>query len=193
MKIYADTSVLCSLYVTDANSPKADAWRQANPVPLDFTGFHRLELRNALSLAVFQQRLTPAESLAAWQEVEQDLAAGLLVANPACGKNRFRKRSVWRSSTRRSLAAAVWTSCMWQRRRYWAPRTFAHSTPAKANWHNVQGFRFDLEQTITKKTFAVRRIRSIERATFHFGSNHGTGASRENPAVEKHPGVRALK
>ena len=55
---------------------------QANPVPLDFTGFHRLELRNALSLAVFQQRLTSAESLAAWQEVEQDLAAGLLVAQP---------------------------------------------------------------------------------------------------------------
>lgn len=82
MKIYADTSVLFSLYVTDANSLKADAWRQANPVPLDFTGFHRLELRNALGLAIFQQRLTPAESLAAWQEVEQDLASGLLVAKP---------------------------------------------------------------------------------------------------------------
>lgn len=82
MKIYADTSVLFSLYVTDANSSKADAWRQANPVPLDFTGFHRLELRNALGLAVFQERLTPAESLAAWQEVEHDLASGLLVAKP---------------------------------------------------------------------------------------------------------------
>ena len=82
MSIYADTSVLFSLYVTDANSPKADAWRQANPVPLGFTGFHRFELRNALSLAVFQQRLTTAESLAAWQEVQQDLASGLLVAMP---------------------------------------------------------------------------------------------------------------
>ena len=74
------TSILFSLYITDANSPKADAWRQANPVPLDLTGFHRLELRNALGLAVFQQRLTPAESLAAWQEVERDLASGLLLA-----------------------------------------------------------------------------------------------------------------
>lgn len=80
MKIYADTSVLFSLYVTDASSPKADAWRQANPIPLDFTGFHRVELRNALGLAVFQQRVTPAEAQAAWQAVEQDLAAGLLVA-----------------------------------------------------------------------------------------------------------------
>ena len=82
MNIYADTSVLFSLYVTDANSPRADAWRQANPFPIDFTDFHRLELRNALSLAVFQQRLTTAESLAAWQEVQQDLASGGLVAKP---------------------------------------------------------------------------------------------------------------
>jgi len=82
VKIYADTSLLFSLYVTDANSPKADVWRQANPVPLDFTGLHRLELRNAFGLTVFQQRLTPAESRAAWQEVEQDLASGLLVAKP---------------------------------------------------------------------------------------------------------------
>ena len=82
MKIYADTSVLFSLYITDANSPKADAWRQANPFPLDFTGFHRIELRNALSLAVFQQRLTSVEVQAAWREVQQDLAAGLLATNP---------------------------------------------------------------------------------------------------------------
>lgn len=78
MKIYADTSFLFSLYATDANSPRADAWRQANPAPLPFTSFHRLELRNALSLALFQQRLTLAEVQAAWQELENDRAAGLL-------------------------------------------------------------------------------------------------------------------
>ena len=77
MNLYADTSVLFSLYVTDANSPRADAWRQSNPVALGFTGFHRIELRNALSLAVFQQRLTAAESLAAWQEVQQALIGAL--------------------------------------------------------------------------------------------------------------------
>jgi hypothetical protein len=76
---YADTSFFFSLYATDANSPKADAWRQANPLPLPFTAFHRLGLRNAFSLAVFQKRLTPQEVQAAWQEVENDLAAGLLV------------------------------------------------------------------------------------------------------------------
>lgn len=79
MNTYADTSFFFSLYASDAHSPKADAWRQANPLPLPFTAFHRLELRNAFSLAVFQKRLTPQEVQAAWQEVENDLAAGLLV------------------------------------------------------------------------------------------------------------------
>lgn len=79
MKTYVDTSFLFSLYATDANSIKADSWRLANPAPLPFTAFHRLELRNALSLAMFQQRLTLAEIQAAWQEVENDFAAGLLV------------------------------------------------------------------------------------------------------------------
>ena len=79
MKTYADTSLLFSLYSTDANSPKADAWRRVNPDPLPFTAFHRLELRNALNLAVFQRRLTPLEVQSAWQEVENDITAGLLV------------------------------------------------------------------------------------------------------------------
>jgi predicted nucleic acid-binding protein len=80
VKTYADTSFLFSLYATDSNSIRADAWRQANPAPLPFSAFHRLELRNALSLALFQQRLTPLEVQAAWQEVENDCAAGLLAA-----------------------------------------------------------------------------------------------------------------
>lgn len=79
MKTYADTSFLFSLYATDANSTKADAWRLTNPAPLPFTSFHRLELRNALSLALFQQRLTLPEVQAAWQEIESDFVAGLLV------------------------------------------------------------------------------------------------------------------
>ncbi len=77
---YVDTSVLYSLYVPDANSSKADAWRQAHPSPVEFTGFHRLELRNALSLAVFQRRLTSDEARAAWAQVQEDLKAGVLVA-----------------------------------------------------------------------------------------------------------------
>lgn len=79
MKTYADTSLLFSLYSTDVSSAKADAWRESNPYPLPFTAFHRLELRNALNLAVFQKRITPAEVQSVWQEVENDIGAGLLV------------------------------------------------------------------------------------------------------------------
>jgi len=81
VKTYADTSLLFSLYASDANSAKADAWRTANPRSLPFTAFHRLELRNALNLAVFQKRLTLLEVQSAWREVENDLAAGLLVVS----------------------------------------------------------------------------------------------------------------
>jgi predicted nucleic acid-binding protein len=79
MKPYADTSFLFSYYSTEGNSTRADMWRQANAVPLPLTVLHRLELRNALELAAFQQRSTPAEAAAAWNTVEIDLAAGLLV------------------------------------------------------------------------------------------------------------------
>ena len=42
MTTYVDTSVLVSLYIEDAHSTDADAWRQANPVAIDFTSFHRI-------------------------------------------------------------------------------------------------------------------------------------------------------
>ena len=40
--------------------------------------FHRLELRNALSLALFQQRITLQEIKSVWQQVENDCVTGLL-------------------------------------------------------------------------------------------------------------------
>ena len=79
MRTYADTSFFFSLYATDSNSPRADAWRQSHSSPLPFTAFHRVELRNGFHLAVFQKRLTLQEAQAAWQEVENDLAAGWLI------------------------------------------------------------------------------------------------------------------
>ena len=77
---YVDTTILFSLYVPDAHSARADTWRQANPEPIQITDFHRIELRNALSLAVFQQRLTSAQGEAAWTQVQEDLEAGVPVA-----------------------------------------------------------------------------------------------------------------
>jgi predicted nucleic acid-binding protein len=78
MKRYADTSYLFSYYGSDAHSTRADAWRQANAVPLPLTPLHRLELRNALELAVFQNRLGAIEAREVWLTVESDLKAGQL-------------------------------------------------------------------------------------------------------------------
>ena len=68
MKTYADTSSLFSLYAADAHSARADAWRQANPAPLPFTAFHRLELRSALSLNQlrFMERESQRPTAAHW-------------------------------------------------------------------------------------------------------------------------------
>ena len=80
MSLYADTSLLVSYYVTDANSAQAQSLIHAAPGPIAFTGLHRLELRNALELGVFRRLITAAQSRAAWQDVLRDLRAGRLAA-----------------------------------------------------------------------------------------------------------------
>ena len=54
MALYADTSFLASYFLPDANSASALASVQALSAPRSFTALHRLELRNALGLAVFR-------------------------------------------------------------------------------------------------------------------------------------------
>jgi predicted nucleic acid-binding protein len=82
MSLYADTSLLVSYYVNDANSIRAQALIHAATDPLVFTGLHRLELRNALELGVFRQLLTPTQSQAAWNDLERDIRAGRLFPQP---------------------------------------------------------------------------------------------------------------
>jgi hypothetical protein len=78
--IYADTSFLGSYFVPDANSQSALTVVQSLTASLAFTALHRLELRNALALAVFQGRITNHQAQAVWQDVERDLSSGLLLA-----------------------------------------------------------------------------------------------------------------
>ena len=94
MRFYADTSLLCSYYGSDAHSPRADAWRQSNPVALPFTPLHGLELRNAFEPAVFQQRLTAAEAAQAWLLVENDLREGFLEQMEAPLVDAFREAEI---------------------------------------------------------------------------------------------------
>ena len=95
MSAYADTSLLLSYYVTDANSPSAQAVLHAATDPLAFTDLHRLEMRNALALGVFRRILTSAQLSAAWSDVEGDLRSGRLVHQPVNWRSVYRAAAEW--------------------------------------------------------------------------------------------------
>jgi predicted nucleic acid-binding protein len=70
---YADTSFLVSYYGQDAHSAAALAALSAGQVPLPFTAPHRLELRNALELAVQRGHLTGGGVRLVWAVVLGDV------------------------------------------------------------------------------------------------------------------------
>lgn len=77
--LYADTSFLVSCYIRDGNTVRAKAAINVVTQPFAFTDLHRLEIGNALQLAVFRKRLTPDEATAAWSDLARDVRAKLLV------------------------------------------------------------------------------------------------------------------
>jgi predicted nucleic acid-binding protein len=77
--IYADTSVLASLYMLDANTQRAIPLLRSVAQPLVYSALHRLELRNAFALAIFRGHQTQAQSDAAWRNLEADLRVRVLV------------------------------------------------------------------------------------------------------------------
>ena len=79
MSFCPDTSFLFSLYIADANTPTALLVRQTQSTPLPITAFHRVELRNAVCLAVFRKQITQTIAYAAWRNLEADLQNGSLV------------------------------------------------------------------------------------------------------------------
>jgi hypothetical protein len=79
MTLYADTSLLVSYYIPDANTANAQALLGALNDPLPFTGLHRLEMRNAFALGVFRRLFGPSQVSAAWRNVERDLRSGRLI------------------------------------------------------------------------------------------------------------------
>jgi predicted nucleic acid-binding protein len=76
--VYADTSVLASLYMLDANTPQAISLLRSIAQPLVYSALHRLELHNALAPASFRGHQTQAQSDAAWRNVQVDLQARIL-------------------------------------------------------------------------------------------------------------------
>jgi predicted nucleic acid-binding protein len=84
---YADASFLVSLYLRDTNTAAAVAYVKGQRRPLALTALQRHELRNALRLAVFRTKTSPApvpeaETHAALAQIDADLASGNLVSCP---------------------------------------------------------------------------------------------------------------
>lgn len=79
---YADSSFLVSLHSADANTDSARRFMARHPVELPFTPLHRLEVFNGLRLTVFRGQMTREERAAAFRQIEEDLADGLLFHQP---------------------------------------------------------------------------------------------------------------
>ena len=77
--VYADTSLLVSLYLADANTPQALASVAASGRPLLLTSWQQFELENALQLRLFRRESSRADLAEAETRLTEDLAAGVVV------------------------------------------------------------------------------------------------------------------
>lgn len=76
MSVYADTSLLVSLYVWDSHTVAArELMMQGSRVW--FTPFHLTECVHAIMQQVFQDRIRLAQAEAAYADLKRDLTAGL--------------------------------------------------------------------------------------------------------------------
>lgn len=91
MKAYADTSFLLSLYLEDKHSQRAAASMQSLKGMLPLTPLHRLELRNAVRLAVFRGQVNHLQRDGALQNIEEDLEDGILIPTPIDWTHVFRE------------------------------------------------------------------------------------------------------
>lgn len=75
MRIYADSSFLVSLYVTDQHSPESRR-RVLTAVGIWFTPLHRAEWAHVIAQHVFRAKLTVAEADEMYRHLEQDQLDG---------------------------------------------------------------------------------------------------------------------
>ncbi len=83
MKAYADSSFIVALYLQQQSSIVAGAFMQRQGEPLPFTPWHRLEVRNAIRLAVFHRLIDAVQGKTQLKQVDRDLQdESLLVHTP---------------------------------------------------------------------------------------------------------------
>lgn len=73
MKIYADSSFIVALYLPQTSTTKAITLMAHYKQALPFIPWHRLEVRNAIRLAVYQKVIEPAQAKQQLKQVDQDL------------------------------------------------------------------------------------------------------------------------
>jgi predicted nucleic acid-binding protein len=73
LKAYADSSFIVALYLQQQSSTAAAAFMQRHGEPLPFTPWHRLEVRNAIRLAVFHKLIDSLQSKAQLKQMDADL------------------------------------------------------------------------------------------------------------------------
>jgi predicted nucleic acid-binding protein len=81
LKAFADSSFIVALYLQQQSSPAAAALMQRHGEPLPFTPWHRLEVRNALRLAVFHKLIDARQSRAQLKQVDVDLREETLLVH----------------------------------------------------------------------------------------------------------------
>ncbi len=79
MIVYADTSLLTSVYLPDAHSIEADK-RMAEGPNLPISPFSRAEFANAIYRQVFLERVSAIDARRAWVDFESDCSSGFLRA-----------------------------------------------------------------------------------------------------------------
>jgi predicted nucleic acid-binding protein len=79
---YADSSFLVSLIVADANSVAARRFMVKHQQALPFNPLHRQEVRNGIRLRVHRKEIDVSGRDLALQQIDDDLAEGLLVHQP---------------------------------------------------------------------------------------------------------------
>ena len=81
MKAYADSSFIVALYLQEQNSGAVAAFMQQYGMALPFTAWHRLEVRNAMRLAVFHRAIESFQAKAQLGQLEIDLREKTLVVH----------------------------------------------------------------------------------------------------------------
>ena len=99
MRVYADTSFLLSLYISDANSPVAAKMVSRFVTPLLTTDFGEFEFTNALSWRVFRKLLLIGEQQAVLDSFSKDVEANVIRVIPVPAAAYARAGQIARTQT----------------------------------------------------------------------------------------------